>query len=516
MPDENVDILDQNAADEYELEPERIDDDPIGLIPAIADRCLTKLREGGQLFTSDGHLVDIVNGEKIRVLSSPSALKFYLRRAEPGLSEKHYVPVAADILSNPEKTAGFPEIERIANQPTFRPDFTMVPEGYDASTRLYYKPSAEVKFHVFNPGATKRDAEDALARLQYLFADFPFNDEASRTNTIATLITLVIRHAIGGVVPAWACNGLNEFSQNVGKGKIFKALISIAFGRDVKTSTVPPTPTQMLQTLSAEIRNGAAYVVFDDIKSGRMLESNDLNAFLTADSWNCKVPSTIISYQLPVRLVVLFNGNNLKMSVDLTNRMCWSDLFHEETQKRNVNDFRIYKDHGMEFDDYLQENRLQLLDAVVTLVLAWKNAGMPKRKASSPLVKYAPWERTVGGILEFAGAKDFLANQKAKSEAADDKTADIVLFIDKLIEVFPRIEECRELLQDIAELMMDGGPLAEVLPDMPRGERGFSIKLGRYIKGLSGRVFGNHKIVSEVGSRNKSMVWCPKVGTDPS
>jgi len=184
MPDENVDVLDQNAADENDVAAERNDDEPIGLIPAIADRCLTKLREGGQLFTNDGNLVDIVNGEKLRVLASPSALKFYLRRVEPGLSEKHYVPVAADILSNPEKTAGFREIERIANQPTFRPDFTMVPEGYDPLTRLYYKPSEEVKFHAFNVHATKRDAEDALAKLQYLFADFPFFDEASRTNTI--------------------------------------------------------------------------------------------------------------------------------------------------------------------------------------------------------------------------------------------------------------------------------------------------------------------------------------------
>jgi hypothetical protein len=387
----------------------------------------------------------------------------------------------------------------------------MVPEGYDASTRLFYKPYADVKAHRFNLGATKNDAELALAKLQYLFADFPFHDEASRTNTIAALITLVIRHAIGGVVPAWACNGLNEYSQNVGKGKIFKALISIAFGKDVKTTTVPPTPTQMLQTLSAEVRNGAAYVVFDDVKSGQRLESNDLNAFLTAESWNCKVPGTIISYELPVRLVVLFNGNNLKMSVDLTNRMCWSDLFHEETQKRNVNDFQIYKDHGMEFDDYLQENRLQLLDAVVTLVLAWKNAGMPKRKASSPLVKYGGWERTVGGILEFAGAKDFLANQKAKSEAADDKTADIVLFIDKLIEQFPKIERVVVPIQQIVPLMMPGGPLADLLPEMPRTVNGLNVTLGRYIKSVNGRVFGSHRLRSKTGAGNKSSVWCPKI-----
>lgn len=441
------------------------EDEPIGRIPAIADACLEKLRDAGQLYTLNGNFVDIVNGEKLRELTSPSTLKFYLRRVEPGLAEKDFVPVAADILSNPNRTAGFRQLERIANQPTIRPEFTLVPEGYDAVTRLFYKPSADVKAHTFNLGATRKDAQKALETLQYLFSDFPFVNEASRTNTIAALITLVIRHAINGVVPAWTCNGLNEFSQNVGKGKVFKALISIAFGRDVKTTTVPPTATQMLQTLSAEVRNGAAYVVFDDIKSGQRLESNDLNSFLTADVWNCKVPGTIISYELPVRLVVLFNGNNLKMSVDLTNRMFWSDLFHEDTQRRNVNDFKIYKDHCMEFDDYLQANRLRLLDAVITLVLAWKNAGMPERKASSPLVKYARWERTVGGILEYAGAKDFLANQKAKSEAADDKTAEILLFIDMLIEHFPSIEQRQVKLEDIGKLMQSGGHLAEVLPD---------------------------------------------------
>jgi len=482
-----------------------------GLVPATARRSLEQLRDNGQLFTADGNLVDIANGDKIRPLTTVGSLKYYLRRVMPGLDEKHYNPVAADILSNPTKTAGFPVLERITTQPTFRPDFTLVPEGYDPITRLYYNPTPEVRVHAFNVEPTQADARLALSKLQYLIADFPFVDEASRTNTIAMLLTLVIRHAVDGVVPAWACNGLNEFSQNVGKGKIFKALITIALDKDVKTTTIPPTPTQMLQTLSAEVRNGAPYVVFDDIKAGYRLESNDLNAFLTADSWNCKVPGTIISYEVPVRLVVLFNGNNLKMSVDLTNRMCWSDLFHEETQRRNVNDFRIYKDHGIEFDEYLRENRLELLDAVVTLVLAWKKAGMPKRKASSPLVKYGLWERTVGGILEFAGADEFLANQKAKSEAADDQTGEIILFIDKLREQFPTIERSTVQLAKIVPLMMPGGPLSDILPRMPRSENGLNITLGRFIKGLNGRVFGQYKLMSKVGTGNKSEVWCPKV-----
>src|ERR1035437_791741 len=95
-----------------------------GLVPATARKSLEQLRETGQLFTTDGNLVDIANGDKIRPLTTVSSLKYYLRRVMPGLDEKYYNPVAADILSNPTKTAGFPVLERITTQPTFRPDFT--------------------------------------------------------------------------------------------------------------------------------------------------------------------------------------------------------------------------------------------------------------------------------------------------------------------------------------------------------------------------------------------------------
>lgn len=478
-------------------------DDDCQSIPDLAADVLVKLQDMG-LYAQGTSLVDVV-GAKPRLLTKSNDLKYYVIRT--GLvPKKQLTAVVADIGSNPYKTEGFQQLERVTTQPTFRPDFTLVPVGYDHATHLLYQPTDELTSHRFNLKATRKDAVAALAKLRYLVQDFPFADEASRTNTIGALLTLITRHAIPEVVPGWALNGANQFSQNVGKGKIFKALVSIAFDSDVKTTTIPPTPTQMLQTLSAEAKNGSAYVVFDDIASGHRLESNDLNAFLTADSWNCKLPGTIETIQVPVRLMVLFNGNDLKTSVDLCNRLFWSELYHEDTQNRDVNQFAIYRDHQLDFESYLKLHRLELLDAAVTMVLAWSNAGRPERKASSPLVKYGAWERIIGGILEYAGATDFLANQKAKAEAADTKTQDILAFIAAVVKLHPDVERSHIAMDSIIPDMMPNGRLRDLLPDLPRSttEHGIKVSLGRYLKAIEGRRFGKHKVRTWTGAGNKA------------
>lgn len=47
----------------------------------------------------------------------------------------------------------------------------------------------------------------------------------------------------------------------------------------------------------------------------------------------------------------------------------------------------------------------------------------------------------------------------------------------------------------------------------PRSQPGMNVRLGKYIKSLDGRVFGNHKLLSKAGAKNKAMVWCPKVSS---
>ena len=86
-----------------------------------------------------------------------------------------------------------------------------------------------------------------------------------------------------------------------------------------------------------------------------------------------------------------------------------------------------------------------------------------------------------------------------------------MLFIDKLIEQFPKIERVVVPIQQIVPLMMPGGPLADLLPEMPRTVNGLNVTLGRYIKSVNGRVFGSHRLSSKTGAGNKSSVWCPKI-----
>lgn len=86
--------------------------------------------------------------------------------------------------------------------PILRPDGSIfATPGYDAQTRLYYRPVPGFRHPEISAGPGKDEVRAALELVNEAIGEFPYADRASAANTLGLLVTLLIRQAIPGPVP---------------------------------------------------------------------------------------------------------------------------------------------------------------------------------------------------------------------------------------------------------------------------------------------------------------------------
>src|SRR6266699_3901595 len=96
----------------------------------------------------------------------------------------------------------FPPVEGLVETPIVRPDGSLwTLPGYDAVTRLIYRPAPGVMFPAVPSAPTPADIQRALALLEEALGEFPYVDDASKANALALLLTPILRPAIAGPVP---------------------------------------------------------------------------------------------------------------------------------------------------------------------------------------------------------------------------------------------------------------------------------------------------------------------------
>src|SRR5690606_38871940 len=114
--------------------------------------------------------------------------------------------------------------------------------------------------------------------------------------------------------------------------------------------------------------------------------------------------------------IFCLTANAPDVSRDLVTRSVVINLYYEGDPERRA--FTIADPEG-----YAQEHRLELLGELIGMVERWKAAGKPMAKTHSRFNKRG-WGDIVGGILEFCGEPDFLANAEETAAQLDETRRD--------------------------------------------------------------------------------------------
>jgi hypothetical protein len=473
---------------------------------------LQAANEPPELFARTGRMVAILCDERnrhviaevaeaaLRGRMARSAFYYKLNKDQERVECLPPLDVVRDILALPPEDWKFPPLEALIEAPFLRSDGTICDHpGYDASTCLFYAPSPGLRVPEIPEIPTQDHVDVSLDLLDSAIGDFPFADEASRANAIASILTPFVRPAIDSPTPL----ALYDAPQaGTGKTLLAEVVSMIATGRAAETFSAPNDPEEWRKKITTALSAGSSVVVIDNVS--RRLDSDALCQAITATTIADRAFRTFERIVLPVKCAWIATGNNIQLGGDMPRRCYWIRLDAKESQPFRRTGFRHENLRG-----WVMEYRGELIAALLTIARYWYLRGRPGPKSLRPLGSFEAWCKTIGGMLELVGVEKFLANADTMFERADSDAAQWEAFLLALADLFDdqpfRVTDIVEKMEARALALPTAGDskrLRESLPDFlaEAGDRTggfFQRRLGRCFAERVGRRFGDSQVFLE-------------------
>jgi hypothetical protein len=388
----------------------------------------------------------------------------------------------------------FPPLVGTVECPVLRPDGSVfATPGYDPITHLYlhYAPGLQVPPIPARP--TQDDARTAMKfLLTELFTDFPFVEEADKTNMLACLLTPVVRPAITtGYIPLCL---LDKPAPGSGATLLADVVAHVATGKAATKDTEPEgrmSKDEWRKKITSLLLAGATIIVFDNLEQS--LASSHLSAVLTTKYWGDRLLGKNQSVRVPNNATWIATGNNISLRGDIARRAYRVRVDTQMEQPWTRDSFR-----HPELLQWIEENRGDLLAALLTMARAWFVAGCPCVK--TPVMgDFQGWTKTIGGMLAFAGAPDFLENLDELYNSVDEEAPEWRAFLVAWYGEFGDRGVTSRYLSDYLILAANLNPVKQSIPEeiewdenrLPRSQK----KLGWALKKKSGRVYGQYRLV---------------------
>lgn len=275
--------------------------------------------------------------------------------------------------------------------PTLRPDGSLLTEpGYDKATGLYLTDASTLPPITERP--TRDEAKKGLNLFLELLVEFPFADEASKSVAVSTLITPVLRMALGPVVPAHAASAPVP---GTGKSYLHNLAAYIATGRPCAVVTADRKPEETDKRLIGTLLSGRTLIALDNTTG--ILESGLLCQAIEQPMLDLRPLGTSVMNEITNTVTVLINGNNLTVAQDLVRRtaICRLDADCEAPEERT------YKTDPL---GMVTRNRAAYIAAAITIGRAYIVADMPDVRA--PLPSFANWSNRLRSALVWLGMED--------------------------------------------------------------------------------------------------------------
>jgi hypothetical protein len=345
---------------------------------------------------------------------------------------------AEGVLKCPEFLNGLPKIEAVNPERSLAIDpetgeMAFLKAGYDEKTKTLTFDSSN---GFFDETLTLVQCTDIL---RHLLVEFPFSGKTPlsdldgarpdffQSRSLAVQIAAMLSQAHPCLLPIQASRlGFiyNANTERSGKTLLCKIAI-IPFYRRMAVQSWTDREDDLRKVIDAVLLAGARYILFDNVR-GR-IQSQTVEALMTSATWRGRVLGRTQMFEVPNQATIFFTGNDCFGSPDIAHRCLVCDLFVEEA---NIQERKIVDPIN---DTWLMrhENRFKILSALSGLVRHWDAAGRPK-PSGRVRVGFEDWCNIYGGIVEFAGLGDCLAEPEVEKDV-DTESADIRTLIMELV-----------------------------------------------------------------------------------
>lgn len=275
--------------------------------------------------------------------------------------------------------------------------------GYDAETKTFTTMGGED----YDP---KLDPNEAVVWIKKLTRDFPWGDaERSRSVFVTAFLTLFCRNLHIGKAPLFL------FTANLpgsGKSMLTRVCIEPVVGPD---DTAPSgwnrdDKQETLKEMNACAQEFAPALWFDDVDRCKVY-GQDLNRWLTARTWGCRVIGTKDRFKGVLLTTTFMTGNGVTTDDNLDRRTRTIDLFaRQQSNERKREPDRIELDESF-FND--PANMRQCLAVCWALVRWWDDSCDRVQTRQRLIESFESWSAVVPSIAEAAGFAKSLAAYEA-------------------------------------------------------------------------------------------------------
>ncbi len=439
---------------------------------------------------------------RVRARLADVATFFSINKQGEHIGQNPPLYLAENILA--QGTWDLPPLVGVARSPILRRDGTIcTAPGYDAESRLYYCPDPALVVPPIPDNPSADELEAAKDELIDLIAEFPFADAASLANSLAILLSILMRPVISGHVPLAI---VDAPVQGTGKTLMVTALGIVGVGM-VSGESIPDKQNddEWRKKITSVLLKGPPLLLLDNIPDNTTIDAPPLAALLTTYLWSDRLLGKNDNVQLPSRAVWVATGNNLRVAGDMPRR-CY-------TVRMDANSERPWTRTGFRHADLEQfalANRGQLLASAFTLIRSWFAAGKPQ--ASVPAFgSFQEWTNIIGSVLAHVGIEGFLANLDDIRAVQDEDTLQWQAFFAAWWDHF---SDRAITADDLAQRIFSSDNLSdEPLPDAllvnkDKGEGALKRSLGRNLSRLTGRIFDGRKLCDAgTNTHRKVRAW---------
>jgi len=375
-----------------------------GEIHRIVSASEKELALSGRYFQRGGLIVSVTTDPSsyqaiVKAVPSPALvnvlseiLTFY-RRTQGGTYEVCDPPSRPiTSLYDSERYIHLKSLVGLARQPHLRPDGSLVRNaGYDELTGLYG--SFDASKYEIPEKPNKQDAEQALAELKGLLAEFNFATPQDEAAALAAMLTAVIRVSLP-LAPMFHIK-----APQIASGKSYLSSIIAKLASPSVTSAVsfPGDEEECRKLLLATLLESPAVVVFDNLNTD-LVPYKSLCSAITEEHLTGRILGVSKTATVGTRALFLSSGNNVGPIRDMARRAI-TVLLDPKVETPSAREFK--------FDPLAQVNvkREYFVSLALTVVLARINSDDPYQQVKA-FASFGQWSKWIRQTLLWLGHAD--------------------------------------------------------------------------------------------------------------
>lgn len=377
-----------------------------GDLNRVVDAAERELANLGLYYQSGGLIVtvstDPVTGDPL--LSPLNALSLTRALADAAIWEKFdgrssiWVrsdppPRHVSVLYDANQFRHLPPLSGVARQPYFRESdgVLIMQAGYDRTSQRYGVFDSQ-QFSI--PDATQENAVKALAALEDLLVEFHFLAPTDKAAALSAIFTAVVRPTL-----AYA-PGFHARAPVMGSGKTYLCELIGAFAGPSGSAKVsyPKTSEEATKVMLSLLLTGPAVIEFDDMDTD-WIPHGTIKRMLTAEQITDRILGISKTATVSTRTLLLASGNNVGPIRDLLRRVLTIHIDPRCATPATMS----YKGNPVE---RVRKHRARYVAAVLTIILAWRNAGSPKADVDSIATFNGAWSDYCRHTLLWLGHPD--------------------------------------------------------------------------------------------------------------